>query len=672
MNRTRYYFNYQDESTDCYNWIQHFLVLKLKDSHKHEDPESIKEEIDELFEEIEIFNSTSNQAENGLDEERIAEIWNKILQLNESTFLYEREPENISWGVWRIEKKQQFNFGYTEDSIFSVYVPENSDQKIHEYKKIPPILRWKLNKVVQKDFVFYTACAKVEEIEQVSSVPSLPIDMTSMEAGYRVLDSERGEEEWQRRPMPKRIQSITDFVEIEQNIVANAPILYIKDSSAVTLMQDELIIDFSKFLIQENPQQQIYIDHQKHEQNSYDGETSIIYKDLRPVWLIDGQHRVRGLSRSIQGGQLYIPIIIFPASFGLPHAAKIFAEINTLQVSLTSLHKLFMQHRFKISSPVSNRNFESWENMAKPHKDSRANHLSYELLARLASNNDSGLFDKIKILDQNQATDFYVKADQWVNYARNWFIHGPYSQNTKWNQNNAEDIYKEVNNYFKALIQTVNHSGWRDGKPRWPDTFRNKSLLQSSTHFKVLIDLFIDVYSRLKPKSNGIYEIDNFMEVLAPFKWVDWIDPNFKKMFGGGGEKGRSSLYIWMLDALSAKESYPLRTVMAETIRSQAGQGILAPPAKSEIIVQGTWPKLNQPIIFTSTRPVNARRKPLWIFQDDKGNINDVLKIHNNNECFLHYEPYLDKLKYFKITVTWSNASSTSATSEIKIQRPLA
>ena len=89
-----------------------------------------------------------------------------------------------------------------------------------------------------------------------------------------------------------------------------------------------VIVDFSKFL-------------------DYNGQDYCDFKvrnDLRPIWLIDGQHRTRGLAQSDVGSNVEIPIIFFPPSFDLSQSAKIFSEINTLQKKLSALHTLYMQH----------------------------------------------------------------------------------------------------------------------------------------------------------------------------------------------------------------------------------------------------------------------------------------------------------------------------------------
>ena len=664
--------NYSDSITGL-NWMVAFLKGEEEVIHKNEEPELIAEEIDETKMAIKevLSNLTEESNFEFIDYSIIENIWQKLIFLNEDTFTNQREPDSISWGIWRIEKKQEFDFGYTKESIYKVFVPENSDQKIHLYKSIPPIILWNLKKINQKGNIFYISSARVDQIEQVSSVPALPKEITSIEAGLRVLDKQRGVDEWQRRPIPKRIQSITEFAEFDTNIIANAPILYLNEKSTAKIFENTLEIDFESFL-KYNDNEKYYSDHDivdfKVESfNNLDNN----YTDLRPVWLIDGQHRVRGLSKSEIGSKLEIPIIILPSEFGLHNAAKVFSEINTLQESLKPLHKLFMQHRFQIPSPNTKRDFTCWGTNPENQIDSRANHLSYELISRLASNEDSILRNKVKILEQNDTSDYYVKADQWVNYARSWFLSGgPYSNIIVWNEMRRVDIYNEVNSYFTAFIETVNHDSWKDKKERWPKTTRNKSLLQSSTHFKVLIDLYSEVYLRID-KSNSVKTVDDFKKILVPFKNVDWLDVELKKMFGGGGEKGRTSLYIWMFDALKSKESHPVKSVMSKNIKSEPGKGILAPPMKSEIKVVGKWPSKVSSVIFKSERPINARKKPTWIIADDKHETyNDILKIRNNCECTLEFNSFMTNIKSFRITVIWSNASNTNGTSFVDIYNP--
>ena len=128
-----------------------------------------------------------------------------------------------------------------------------------------------------------------------------------------------------------------------------------------------MTVDFEKFL-KGTPGQ--WMDHW------FEDESDEQSSDLRPMWLIDGQHRTRGLSQSETGSDMEIPIILFTDDFSLNESAKVFAEINTLQRPLAPLHTLFMQHRFKIPRDGGKRDFRPWSVDDDNTHDSRQNSLS--------------------------------------------------------------------------------------------------------------------------------------------------------------------------------------------------------------------------------------------------------------------------------------------------------
>ena len=113
--------------------------------------------------------------------------------------------------------------------------------------------------------------------------------MDSEESGKRVLDSNRGKNEWQRIVNPKRIISIERFItDRPENIIANSALLYCPEGSeAVNCSEDgKVSVDFSKFLkeVKIGPETKDYYDHWPEEAGSE-------LVDRRPIWLIDGQHR---------------------------------------------------------------------------------------------------------------------------------------------------------------------------------------------------------------------------------------------------------------------------------------------------------------------------------------------------------------------------------------------
>ena len=92
---------------------------------------------------------------------------------------------------------------------------------------------------------------------------------------------------------------------------------------------------------------------------------------------------------------------MFTDPFSLAQAAKVFAEINTLQAKLDILHTLFMQHRFQISSPSAKRDFRPWSPDDPDTWNSRQNSLAYETAGWLAQNANGPLHNRIQILKSN-------------------------------------------------------------------------------------------------------------------------------------------------------------------------------------------------------------------------------------------------------------------------------
>jgi DGQHR domain-containing protein len=559
---------------------------------------------------------------------------------------------------FKLDSNEYLSFGYS-DVLEKTMIFGGGTEVTHLYSGIPEDVSWPISKIEQKGKVFYISSAKVCEVDAVCSVPSLPEEIESWEAGERVIDDNKGDDEWQRRLAPKRINSIRSFIESSDNIIANTPILFVKpDTGAVSLNDKEtkLTVRFEDFL-------------QKVTLQGKDLWFDAIQKgdDFRPIWLIDGQHRIRGMSRSEVGKDLHVPIIIFPDDFELHEAAKIFAEINTLQTKLTSMHTLFMQHRFHIPSPNSKRDFypRDWDDNDLETHNSRANHLSYEAAGFLASNERGPLYNRIRILDQNAQNFTVVKADQWVDFGRSWFMkNGPYHPGCGMSQ---DDMNAEIENYFSAVIETCNHGEWEDEAVRWSPNSRNKGLIQKHSHFKVLIDIFPTVWELSTGPDVPIpIPVDRFKQTLAPLKWVDWLHADMKSTFGGGGEKGRSGLRVWMEDAIRGGESYELDEVMSSRIKSIPGKGICSPPGKPTLSVDGDvhWPSKGNPVRMIASRPANSLLTSYWEIIDPTGagrteDETSLAKPNRDQASFdIRHRKWMAGTEYMDVAVEWRNAAS--------------
>ena len=195
-----------------------------------------------------------------------------------------------------------------------------------------------------------------KEIDAVSMVPAIePMD-NAQEGARWIFNADTLTETWQRKLDENRVRSIANFAQTsENNSIVNSIILFIPPGAdGVNLDEsvNELSFDFEEFLTK--------IDRQ--DRNEYRDYTLEVEgtpdKDHRPIWLLDGQHRTRGLAISERGSDLMLPIIILqggdgPHDFSLADAAKLFTEINTLNKTLNKEMQYMLGQRFSITGSNS-------------------------------------------------------------------------------------------------------------------------------------------------------------------------------------------------------------------------------------------------------------------------------------------------------------------------------
>lgn len=730
--KNKYFFESKSDMIVGLRHIKEKLnIQRDKCDKKYIESELVKDQINDILDIIEDFfegpmpniNNISfidlNNSENSSDLNRNnLYYWSKSFSLQEfgqqvqSVSLIEVDKGgyqdfSIVWHEWKDQEKQIFNAGYTKGHFNYSFIEKGSKEQTSVYDSPPPAAKWKVKKIVQKGYEFYISSAPVCEIAQSSSVPALPPKLGIVETAERILDKNRISTEWQREIVPGRIRKIAEFISESTNIIANAPMLFIQDEEAVQIINDELIINFAAFLKKQEKGEfkGFYIDRKlKDEKDEFGND---VYDDYRPFWIIDGQHRVRGIHWNEDSQNLEIPIIIFPKGFEMSNTAKVFAEINTLQRKLNPLHELFMQHRFSIDHTNPKRKFKNFRALSLEDAltkgwslndwlDSRANHFAYEILALLAKKGP--LRDRVQFLPQNEDKNtIYVSADQWVNYARTLFrkcykyINGEvedyvFKPTAREQRIEFLDLfYEEMNNYFTAWVCTCNHKDWPDNKTRWTDKTKGKALIQKKTHFIILIELYnlVRVQALEYKRSNnlgGLVKVEEFIEILKPFKWVDWSNDEIEKTYGGGGEKGRRSLEAWMADAIINGVQYSYEEIFNEKIKSQPGRGItsLLDVAELQIISSNKWPTKDAPVIFKSIRPWNARYESSWRVEDVNEDLKDSAKMRVGSqlgplaaEYYLNYEKYMDdpSIKELRIRVDWKNSHTHTGKKTITIYK---
>ena len=355
----------------------------------------------------------------------------------------------------------------------------------HRYREKPPCVKWRLNRVKQGDKIAYIGDAVINQIEAVSSVPWLDAGNESQWFANRASNPKKLRDQWQRVVSISRIREISNFVNNAQNSMFN-PVTLFADISDPNIslhpLNDgtyELKVCFDFLQPDEGTDSLTDYLPEPHE------------KDHRPLWIVDGQHRIRGCSLSHRGFEYRIPIVVLVSEKDNPDGsrrdvAKIFTEINTLSEEIEEKHQYFLKYRFGIkrskdddfSIEPGTRTATSLGDPSKENNSkSRSNRRSYELALHLSKNQNSALHNSICFLGEgrNIPPTNIVDIIYWMKYVPSWFQgSGIYSE-----ENSDEFFLEEVNNYYLAFCEMANKSdwpcglkrdkntGWLDYRPRW-------------------------------------------------------------------------------------------------------------------------------------------------------------------------------------------------------------
>ena len=539
----------------------------------------------------------------------------------------QRQPFTIAWGFWGFINEEPLPHGYSDKHVHMLQGPQNPSGR-HTYLGRPEPIKIDLEAVMDGDIVrFYTASVPINCIDAISSVPSIRDGISPRESSSRVLDPSSAQDEWQRGLMTKRIVSISSFVDSEANSFANSCMLFerpspdnhvrwIRDARGIAT-QVEVDFDF----LQKDPVRG----------GKYLTDHTRMNIDLRPMSIIDGQHRVRGGMRSARGHNLEIPVVLFPEGAGNQDAAKFFAEINTLSEPLKKLHEIFMRHKFSLPSHKPEMKYGAYDGTKNTHRD-RANRLAYETAASVnLSEGPQGeaygaMTNLIRILTENPGNNYVFTADMWVKLTYQWFMpNGPYPPTPDPTEplEKRGQYFKEVSNYFEAFRRICNKD-WGDDMKRWldhselPRDNRNgdKPLIQNSTSARSLLLIYPRVHAQVRRSGfrGSIIPIERFEQAMSSLANIDWLHPTFAKdNYAGTAEGPWKSLCRWMMDALrrGEVEAHSTDEIHSDGIASERGKGLLSEIEEGEMVFDPpnhTWPTPEQPVTIRARRPINARR----------------------------------------------------------------
>ncbi len=602
----------------------------------------------------------------------------------------------IVWGFWRESDGE--TCGLTEATEFTVQrdpaegIPTYGTRQ--GYKSEVPEINWKLMEFTQTDVSYYVGAASFAEIDSVSRVPSYPNNVGDLEWALRVLHSKEDDEEFQRPLDLHRMQAIQDFVSEWDNRILNAVILFVPPESvegnnpSVKLSKSNeddisnLTINFENFLER----------HDDGVRRSWSQGNR--QQDLRPLMLIDGQHRSRGGAISPTGKEKRVPIVVLPPDIGLSEVARIFTEINTGSDPLKDLQQLHLRHRFALTSANPEKDFRHWENLEKGRERQRcrANRISYELAANTCRK--GALFNRIRMMDIGSGGSVIsTNAKEFVKIAHRWFMkNGPFFDEAV-----DLDIATEVfGNYLSAWskIATRDVDGmeeWEDSEiERWdPQVKKGVSGKPKNPYiaeiipFKAVLMTFPLAF-QLSGKLEGgrasfsaaIHQptVDDFVKVLMPLQWLDWSQRDAIKQAYGLDKYTPIDLYNWFSWAL---EDYANNGVLHSrdevwNIDSRnpddckPGRGFFSPVSSDLIRIYSSlnpgdeWPLAGEKIDFWSPSVPNACGVVQWQLNIDGSSTAAITKptLSDGSIHRVDVTQQIVKSSQFVIDVFWNRSQS--------------
>ena len=408
-------------------WLTYILETSMPDWLKEQIPDSAKEWIESAKGLVNLPSEEQWEHQTELDVNRFN---NSIGKLRND--LVNMEPDGSTASVASRRSKQRDEFckqlikngwvySWDDESGFILSGSKGDDCIEYENMELgdfefvrvskldKELIEWDIFELELKDKTkLYVASIPAWEIDLTSRVPALEKKIDHLETSKRILNPNRKRHHWQRKLNKVNKNSISSFFDSEKSFFANPVIIHIPNYDFVKIQLDGKT---GKCKVRLS-----FLEKVEDEWTSFNAGKRL---DSRPITIIDGQHRVRGAADAYHNFNDNLLAIILPPEIDENRAGKIFAEINTLSVELDKKHRLFLAHRFAVSAPQPEFDFEAYDGTDKTER-ARANRMAYDLAAKMLI--ESEFWEKkIKILDQNKAQNQVLDIEKWLTYTYQWF-----------------------------------------------------------------------------------------------------------------------------------------------------------------------------------------------------------------------------------------------------------
>lgn len=185
-----------------------------------------------------------------------------------------------------------------------------------------------------RQYPVYLGYLPAKTLADISSVPSFGANSSNADIARNVLNPPV--KDWQRPLIEAKWKAIRDKFSSAGELMPNPVLLAVAHPQSVTVDQQKV-------------QGQV---------------TEIFLIDVaeptgagtKPLWILDGQHRVKGVSESTRSGNP-IPLVLLHGdganAYSPQQFAKVFAEVTTYATPLDPLHEDWLRYAFKLGDYAS-------------------------------------------------------------------------------------------------------------------------------------------------------------------------------------------------------------------------------------------------------------------------------------------------------------------------------
>ena len=490
----------------------------------------------------------------------------------------------------------------------------------HEYSTVPEPAKIHLQELKQGDRRVWVGGSKAKIIDSIGSVPYIDAWIENRELSRIILSGDHAENQWQRAVKLDRVMGIAEFLDNPDAYLANGIMIYADlDHPSISFDGRTLTVEYN-FLKQNNFG--CYSDHDYLEE----------CPDLRPIWIIDGQHRTRGAVMSERGSNMELPLVLCVGGGSFSEngmtksdAAKMFSEINTQSKQLAEEHQLYAGDRFSIPSVQKHLDFSESENGEK-------NRFAYHLAARLCSDSNSPLYNRIRMMPkrgQRESNSIIVEIKTWMGQVRKWNATG---------LNSIDDAHQDAMNYFSAFADTLlqgtgESSGWGMGGKRGQSLFENKG------PFNVILELYPEMRKFANynyEAENKVVSVDQYASLMKPWTVIDFTNQMIKDALSGRDENIKH-ICTWLLTAMYSyilgNNVLPTQNqAISDNIYSTPNQGLLSVPNVPVISEKMGHVIHNQTMIITGEIPYHCKQIAAYLNFEAVTDAEGIVKVKVEHE----------------------------------------